>query len=151
MTGALAVTRADLRVQVGAALGLPEDTEQAAWLFVPPPGVAPVALLVVLPGASYDKRYYHLEVPGHPGYSLAEHLARRGIVVAAVDHLGTGESSDPTGVATADSTLLAHGDAVVVEQLRERLRPGPCTLIWRARWTCRSWWAGTRWAQRWPS
>lgn len=114
----------ELRVPVGGGAGRGDHDEQAACLFVPPPGVEPVAVLVALPGASYDKRYWHLAVPGRTGYSFAGHLARRGVVVVAVDHLAVGESSDPTGRGTVDSALLAGGDAAVVEQVRARIRDG---------------------------
>ena len=41
------------------------------------------------------RRYWHCEIAEHSGYSMAEHLARRGDVVVALDHLGIGESSRP--------------------------------------------------------
>ncbi|SQD98944.1 hypothetical protein FMEAI12_5010005 [Parafrankia sp. Ea1.12] len=32
-------------------------------------------LLFCLPGGSYTKAYWHLEVPGRTGYSFGEHMA----------------------------------------------------------------------------
>ena len=93
----------------------------STWVF-PPLNVeeGPVPLLFCLPGGSYTKAYWHLEVPGHPGYSFAEHLAAQGLLVVAVDHLGVGESSrhpraielTPDVIAAANSAALA----TVVEQ-----------------------------------
>lgn len=98
---------------------------QAAWIFAPDDPTTARAVLVCLAGGTYDKHYWHLEVPGHPGYSFAEHLAGQGYVVVTLDHLGVGDSSDVDGPAGLE--LLAHGDAEVVRQVRERLSEG--TLV----------------------
>lgn len=62
-----------------------------------------LAALVCLPGGTYDKRYWHLEIERHPGYSFGEHLARAGYIVIAVDHLAVGDSTDP--IASGPSAL----------------------------------------------
>jgi alpha-beta hydrolase superfamily lysophospholipase len=114
-----------IRVDVGDAAGVPGPAEQAAWVFVPPGGrlTDPVTVLVCEPGGTYDKRYWHLEVPGHPGYSFAEDLAARGAVVIALDHLGVGESTvlDPP---TLTSTAVAAADHHAVAEVRRRLAQG---------------------------
>ncbi|SHN15675.1 alpha/beta hydrolase [Cryptosporangium aurantiacum] len=110
----------DVTGQVGAGGTL----TQAAWLFTPPEPQKAVAALLCLAGGTYDKRYWHLEVPGHPGYSFAEHLAGQGYLVIALDHLGVGDSSDPTSAGPVGLELLARGDAAVAAQLTERLRAG---------------------------
>jgi len=48
------------RIKSGEALS------QTAWLFLPEQPVTAKAVLLCLPGGTYDKRYWHLEVPGHP-------------------------------------------------------------------------------------
>ncbi|MDB5430145.1 MAG: hypothetical protein JWP35_1261 [Caulobacter sp.] len=53
------------------------------------------SVIVCLNGGTYDWRYWHAEIPGHPGYSMAEHLAALGHVVLLFDHLGIGDSSRP--------------------------------------------------------
>lgn len=98
---------------------------QAAWIFAPEDPATAHAVLVCLAGGTYDKHYWHLEVPDHPGYSFAEHLAERGYVVVAVDHLGVGDSSDVDGPAGLE--VLALGDAEVVRQIRARVLEG--TLV----------------------
>jgi alpha-beta hydrolase superfamily lysophospholipase len=99
--------------------------EQAAWILAPKEPAHARAVLVCLAGGTYDKHYWHLEVPDHPGYSFAEHLAARGYVVVAVDHLGVGDSSDVNGPAGLE--LLMRGYADVARQIRERLVAG--TLV----------------------
>ena len=37
-----------------------------------------------------------MHIPGHPGYSFAEHMTAQGFVVVGADHLGVGASSKPT-------------------------------------------------------
>ncbi len=68
----------------------------SAWLFFPDDlsllGERPVTM-ALLAGGSYDKRYHHVVIDGHEGYSAAEHLAGQGNIVILLDHLGVGESS----------------------------------------------------------
>jgi alpha-beta hydrolase superfamily lysophospholipase len=114
----------ELSFDVTQAVGSGEVLSQAAWLFLPrDPGRAR-AVLLCLAGGTYDKRYWHLEVPGHPGYSFAEHLAAQGYLVIALDHLGTGGSSDPLHSGSLGLRLLAAGDAGAAAQLSARLRDG---------------------------
>jgi len=106
------------------AVGSPESLSQTARLFLPEhPGSTP-AVLVCLAGGTYDWHYWHLEVPGRRGYSFAEHLAHRGFAVVALDHLGVGESSDPTEFGPVGLDVLAHGDAAVAHQVKERVAAG---------------------------
>jgi hypothetical protein len=65
----------ELSVEVGEAIGSGEPLRQTAWLLVPPEPAGTKAVLLCLAGGTYDKRYWHIEIPGHPGYSFAEHLA----------------------------------------------------------------------------
>ncbi|HVV10525.1 alpha/beta hydrolase [Amycolatopsis sp.] len=111
-----------LTFDVTDAAATGESLTQTAWLFLPPRPAGAPAVLVCLAGGTYDKRYWHPEVPGRSGYSFAEHLAARGYVVVAVDHLGVGGSSDPAGANGLE--LLARGDAAVAHQIAERLRAG---------------------------
>src|SRR6266508_5006013 len=92
----------------GPVIGGPH--RQAAWLFTPPETIEQVGVLLCLDGGTYDKNYWHLDVPGHAGYSLAEHAAALGWIVIALDHLGVGESDDPARVAL-DLPMLCEGDA----------------------------------------
>jgi alpha-beta hydrolase superfamily lysophospholipase len=117
----------ELSFDVTEAVGSGESLSQAAWLFLPSEPTHATAVLVCLAGGTYDKRYWHLEVPGRRGYSFAEHLADQGFLVVALDHLGTGGSSDPQGSGSVGLRMLAAGDAEAVAQVSARLRDG--TLV----------------------
>jgi len=116
-----------LTFDVSGAVGSGEQLTQTAWAFLPEdPSLAP-AILVCLAGGLYDKHYWHMEIPGHPGYSFGEHMAEAGYIVVAVDHLGVGESTDPVASGVVGLELLATGDAEVVRQVRSRAAAG--TLV----------------------
>jgi pimeloyl-ACP methyl ester carboxylesterase len=90
----------------------------AAWVFPPQAATGPVPLLFCLPGGSYTKAYWHLEVPGHPGYSLAEHLSTQGLLVVAVDHIGTGDSSRyPRAIELTPDVVAAANQAALSDAL----------------------------------
>lgn len=121
----------DLSFDVTAALpaevtgGLP--TQIAAWLFLPDDlallGARPVTM-VLLAGGSYDKRYYHFEVPGREGYSCAEYLAARGNVVLLADHLGVSGSSRVPDQKKATRQIVAQAMHAAARQFHERLAKG---------------------------
>ena len=56
--------------------------------------VAPGVVLVCLPGGTYSRQYWELDVPG---YSFAEFATGQGHSVVTIDPLGTGESFKPAG------------------------------------------------------
>jgi pimeloyl-ACP methyl ester carboxylesterase len=83
-----------------------------------------VPVLFGLPGGSYSKAYWHLEAPGRTGYSFAEHLAARGMLVVAVDHLGTGESSHPPRAIDLTPDVVAGANAAVFREVVARASSG---------------------------
>ncbi|MFT3929263.1 MAG: hypothetical protein QM709_03095 [Spongiibacteraceae bacterium] len=109
---------------------LPADVTQgqrltiAAWLFIPDDlsklGARPITM-TLLAGGSYDKRYHHAVVPGHSGYSAAEHLAALGNIVLLADHLGVGESSRAPNQKLATRQICALAMHNAVTQFHERL------------------------------
>lgn len=109
------MTITDLRFE------LDDGLVQTAWRFAAA-GEAKGSL-VCLAGGTYDKHYWHLEVPGHPGYSFAEALAAVGWDVIAVDHLGVGGSDDPPGERIGLDRLL-EGDVQVAQQIRDQAAHG---------------------------
>jgi len=113
-----------LTFDVSEAVGSGERLTQAAWAFLPERPTDAPAILVCLAGGLYDKHYWHMEIPGHPGYSFGEHMAAAGYIVIAVDHLGVGDSTDPIGSGSVGLELLATGDAEVVRQIRARAAAG---------------------------
>jgi hypothetical protein len=71
--------------------------------------------------AATAARYFDLPVPG---YSQAEHHARQGTVVNAVDYLGAGDSSAPRmEVSTLPAVAASHAaisDVLGLRQARSR-------------------------------
>lgn len=118
-------------VKIDVTDALPADItegatiEIAAWVF-PPTGTPPPvpSVIALLNGGSYDKRYFHVQVPGHDDYSAADALAARGHVVVLLDHLGVSDSSRiPTQMkATRQVCALANHAAVV--EIFARLEKG---------------------------
>jgi hypothetical protein len=112
---------------------LPEAVTQgqrlaiSAWLFFPDDlaklGARPVTM-TLLAGGSYDKRYHHAVIPGHSGYSAAEHLAGLGNIVLLADHLGVGESSKAPDQKAATRHIVALANHDAVRQFHERLAKG---------------------------
>lgn len=96
----------------------------STWVFPPSNPSERVPVLFCLPGGSYSKAYWHLEVPGHPGYSFAEHLAALGMLVVAVDHLGTGESSNEARAIDLTPAVVAGANAAVFAELLARAADG---------------------------
>lgn len=121
------IRRRTVEFEVSDAIGTDEKLNQCAWVFEPDRNTAIEGAILCLAGGTYDKQYWHLTVPDYEDYSFAEHMARRGFIVVALDHLGTGDSSDLTGPETVGLGLLARGDAEVARQVIDRLKAGTLT------------------------
>ena len=80
--------------------------------------------MVLLNGGSYDKRYFHVEIPGHPGYSTARYLADFGNIVLVPDHLGMGESTRVPTQKKATRHIAALANHAAVSQFYARLQAG---------------------------
>ena len=99
----------------------------AAWMFAPPTLTridGKPAVIALLNGGTYDKRYFHFEVPGEKGYSCAEALRDQGFIVVLLDHLGVGESSRVPSERSATRQVAALANHVAVEEIYARLRAG---------------------------
>ena len=97
-----------LRFDVSDVVG--EQASLAATYYRRRTNDAAGAVLVCLPGGTYSREYWDLNVPGRVGYSFAEFATDRGYSVVTVDPLGTGESSKPVrdfGFADIAATLAA--------------------------------------------
>ncbi|WP_336881041.1 alpha/beta hydrolase [Rhodococcus globerulus] len=121
------IRRRQVEFDVSDAIGTGEELKQCAWVFEPDRDSAIEGAILCLAGGTYDKQYWHLTVPDYEDYSFAEHMARRGFVVVTLDHLATGDSSDPTTSGNVGLRLLARGDAEVARQVTERLKAGTLT------------------------
>ena len=113
-----------LMVDVSGSVKLDGNHHISMWVFPPDEIEEKVPLIFCLPGGSYDKAYWHLEVPGHPGYSFAEHLARKGMLVVAVDHLGVGESSRHRRAIDLTPEVIAAANAAALNEIAARAADG---------------------------
>jgi alpha-beta hydrolase superfamily lysophospholipase len=86
-----------------------------------PVGVAPVAVAWGLAGGGCTRSFWDVEVAGAPrdAYSVARHLARRGLAVVTADHLGAGDSSRPDDEALTTAASLADHMSEAVAQARK--------------------------------
>lgn len=92
----------------------PADWEVYAELFLPE-GEAPAAVQVLVPGFTYDHRYW--TVPGSYNYVTAMVLA--GYAVLALDRIGTGRSTRPPA-----AEVTADSNGHVLHQVVQALRAG---------------------------
>jgi alpha-beta hydrolase superfamily lysophospholipase len=117
-----------VRLDIADAMDVPGPLDINAAVFVPSGGVRPgMPVVCCFPGGNYTWRYYHLEVPGANGYSLADHMADRGCLVVAFDHLGIGESTSVEGRVDLDVDHVLAADRAAADVAVERLRAG--TLV----------------------
>jgi pimeloyl-ACP methyl ester carboxylesterase len=87
---------------------------------------APVALVCV-PGMSYRRTYWDLQIEGETGYSFAEHAAALGQIVVTLDNIGTGDSSPPAGGGDVGYTELGTAIAEASKVIAARVADG--TLV----------------------
>jgi pimeloyl-ACP methyl ester carboxylesterase len=117
--------RVDIRVDVTGKTELAGALSTAVRICLPEPDSLPSRPIVAFcyPGGRYSRLYYDIQMPGHSGYSQAEHHAEHGIILVAADHLGVGDSSD------ADRTQVTYenvteADRVTVDEVVRLLATG---------------------------
>ena len=102
-----------MRFDVSDVIG--EQASLAATYYPAHGGAGPGAVLVCLPGGTYSREYWDLNIPGRSGYSFADFATENGYGVVTIDPLGTGESSKP--VRAFDFTDIAATLARAVSAL----------------------------------
>ncbi len=113
-----AINRELVSFDVSGSVPVAGRSTIAGWLFTP--AGHPRGVLMAIPGGTYAKDYWHLEIPGRPGYSFAEYCAAQGYLVLAVDNLGTGESSRPPDGDAVGLTEMGRANAAVARAMRDR-------------------------------
>lgn len=108
------VSRVPFRLSVDSG---GRDWEIPGELYLPA-GPVPRTVQVLVPGLTYDRRYWTLPGP----YNYAEFMAGAGYAVAVFDRLGTGGASRPPA---DEVTIDAH--VLVLRQLVQGLRTGSLT------------------------
>jgi pimeloyl-ACP methyl ester carboxylesterase len=115
----------ELMLDVSASVPFDSTTCLAASVHLPDIAAgAPRAVLVCWPGGSYGRAYWDMQIPGHPGYSFADHMTAQGYLVVAADPLGVGASSRPGDGDRVDLETMSAASAAFVEHLRRRLAEG---------------------------
>jgi Serine aminopeptidase, S33 len=115
----------ELVLDVSADLPFDEPSFLASSVHLPEGGdEAPPAVLICWPGGSYARSYWDMQMPGHPGYSFAEHLTAQGFIVLAADHLGVGASSKPADGDSVNFETMSAAAASFVTQARALLAEG---------------------------
>jgi hypothetical protein len=104
-----------LSLPAGEISGFGPDPIVAASLFLPASIDAdvPCTIALCLHGGGYSRTYFDIAVPDRSGYSMARHLAGRGIMTVTIDALGTADSSaakDPDAI-TWQNLAQAHHTA----------------------------------------
>jgi pimeloyl-ACP methyl ester carboxylesterase len=114
-----------VRFEVGDILGDGTACHVSGSVFLPASDIPTSASVVfAIPGGTYTRNYWHLVVDGHGSYSFAEAATGRGLVVIAVDNLGTGESTRPESADRLSFEAVARANAAAVELARSRLAEG---------------------------
>jgi pimeloyl-ACP methyl ester carboxylesterase len=105
----------------------------AGDLFLPAERLDPPIVMVCLPGGGMTRRYFDIEVAGDDGtYSMARHLADRGIAVVTLDPPGVGESDAPEDgwslTAPVVGAVCAHAARQIIDELRAGPLPGAVSI-----------------------
>lgn len=103
-------------LQIGASVWWPAQAAQAK------------TLLLCLPGGNMNRRYFDLRPPppddGDDSFSFAAQMTARGFIVAALDHLGLGDSSKPQDGWQLTTEVLVRANVAATTELLARLREG---------------------------
>jgi len=122
---AQSMRREELRIDVTGQAAIPGKLEIAATAYLPDPARLtdrPVAIFA-LPGGGTNRHYYDIHLPGHEGYSEAEHHVARGFILIAIDHLGVGDSTK-RALDTMRIEDIAQADDAAVREIARRLMQG---------------------------
>jgi pimeloyl-ACP methyl ester carboxylesterase len=89
---------------------------------------SPAVVLTCLPGGGMSRRYFDLQAEAEgDAYSMAAHLAARGVIVVLLDHPAVGESDVPDDPYELTPAAVAAVDAHATRTVLDGLRAG--TLV----------------------
>lgn len=115
----------DLKLDSGIALAGEASVQVAASVWLPAEPLAAPTLLVCLPGGNMNRHYYDLQPEdGDDSFSFAAQMCARGFIVAALDHLGLGDSTKPEDGWQLTDAVLVQANQNATTQLLNRLRNG---------------------------
>ena len=116
----------DLRISIAGRTAFAGEPELAITVAVPRPEriADPPIVLFLYPGGGYSRGYYHIQAPGLPGYDELAHHAEHGLIAVACDHIGVGDSSQPSDRSTMTYENTADANQAAAEIVLERLAVG---------------------------
>jgi pimeloyl-ACP methyl ester carboxylesterase len=114
----------DLPFTVSEAVPVDEACVVSGSLFVPDELPERPVVVFAVPGGTYSRHYFDLQPPGRSGFSQARYFAERGVIFAAMDYLGGGDSSRPADGDQLTLPVLADAAHVAFLGLKERLGDG---------------------------
>lgn len=115
----------DVVLDISGIEGLDDPLAVATTVHLPDQPLPTATAVVALPGGGYSRRYYDLPLEGD--YSQARHHTDRGLVVVALDHLCTGDSTTPADPFAVTLEQLAAADGAAWAEVRRRLAEGTLT------------------------
>jgi hypothetical protein len=118
------VRQVDFMTDVTDAVGTGERLMIAATAYLPDAISSEVTVIAAFPGGGYNRGYFHLIVDGDDSYSQALHHTSKGLVVIAIDHLDTGESSSPADRLGITFEHIAAANDATVAKARSLLESG---------------------------
>jgi alpha-beta hydrolase superfamily lysophospholipase len=116
--------RIDFESDVTDAVDLGVVCTIAGSVFLPSDPTRSGTLLAAVPGGTYDRSYWHLEIAGHSGYSFAADFVDRGAIVLTLDNLGTGLSTRPPDGDRLSFEVLAAANHSAIRDIAVRIETG---------------------------
>jgi alpha-beta hydrolase superfamily lysophospholipase len=117
-----------LKLDTGIELPGEPPLQIGASVWWPQAAAQPDTLLLCLPGGNMNRRYFDLRPPApddtDDSFSFAAQMSARGCIVAALDHLGLGDSSKPQDGWQLTAELLVQANGNATAELLARLREG---------------------------
>jgi pimeloyl-ACP methyl ester carboxylesterase len=119
-----------LSFDISARLPFSGAHAMSGWLMGPVhlPIECPPTLVYCIAGGGQSVSAFDLEVPGLRNFSFAEHLAARGLFVAAFDHPGIGASTPVADLYQLEVSTVASAHAHVVAALKALIGEGSAGL-----------------------
>jgi pimeloyl-ACP methyl ester carboxylesterase len=118
------IRRANANLDIPVKVAGEPHKVSTTLVWTPDEEQAPAGLIVTVPGGTYDRSYWDLQVPGHSTYSFAEYAIARRWIVLLMDNLGTGASSRPDDGTSLTVEMMADAVAQTATMLLAWLREG---------------------------
>jgi pimeloyl-ACP methyl ester carboxylesterase len=116
--------RVDFKIDVTEAVDTGEHLMTAATAYLPDVLPRDATMIAAFPGGGYNRSYFHLILNGDESYSQALHHTSRGLILVAIDHLDSGDSSSPADRLGITFEHIAAANSRTVAEARRLLESG---------------------------